>query len=193
MHRSSWLLQHLEYATRAHHVAADADRLALLGSTTTRERYLDYLKRTYTFEAPIEARWQETPGLSKVIDVDRRVRTPFLASDLQILGVMPQRLAATTAFTGVYEALGWMYVVERGRRMNGMLYRHLHLRLPQETTIAANYLLASSPIGTRWQQLGVALDELAKDPEIVQMITSAAHRGFRAVRCGTPARGVRAA
>jgi len=192
MHRSSWLLQELEYATRAHHVAADASRIALLGGEPTRERYIAYLRETYAFEAPIEARWQEMASLTTVIDVDRRVRTPFLFTDLRVLGAPVERLPPA-AFVGIEQALGWMYVVERGRRMNGMIYRHLQRRLPQELAIAGNYLLASSLIGSRWQQLGATLDELAKNQAIVEQITVAAHRAFRQQHSKTPATGVRAA
>ena len=64
------MLGELEYATRAHHVAADAGRIALLGAHITRERYLDYLVRTYALEAPIEARWAEVEGLAAVGQLD---------------------------------------------------------------------------------------------------------------------------
>jgi heme oxygenase len=75
-----------------------------------------------------------------------------------------------------------MYVVERGRRMNALLYRHLLRRLPQEMTIAGNYLNASSPCGTRWQQFGEALDRFADNHVIVEQIVNAAQRAFRSQR-----------
>ena len=181
MNRSSWMLQQLEHATRAHHVAADAGRIALLGSSIGADSYLEYLEHTYAFEAPIEARWRTVPGLETVVEVERRVRTPFLASDLQVLGATPQALPPAP-FIGIEQALGWMYVVERGRRMNGMLHRHLMRRLPKVLVIAGNYLTASSPIGARWQQLGAALDMIAKDHVIADQIINAAHRAFRTLR-----------
>jgi heme oxygenase len=185
MHRSSWMLQQLEYATRGYHVSADAGRIALLAATITRDKYIEYLSRTYGFEAPIEARWQATPGLDRVIDVPRRMRVGFLASDLRALGCVPDNLMPA-AFVGVEQALGWMYVVERGRRMNGMLQRHLLRRLPSVMAIAGNYLAASSPIGTRWQQLGITLDEVARTHSIADQIINASHRAFRALRLMQP-------
>jgi heme oxygenase len=181
MHGSSWMLQQLDFATRGYHPSADSGRLALLGANITRDKYVEYLARTYAFEAQIEARWQVTRGLDRVIDVSRRVRTGFLASDLRALGctldtVMP------AAFVGVEQALGWMYVVERGRRMNGMLQRHLLRRLPAVMAIAGNYLAASSPLGMRWQQLGVTLDQVANHGAIAEQIINAAHRAFRQLR-----------
>lgn len=177
----SWMLQQLDLATRGYHMAADAPRFALLGPGATREKYLDYLQRTYAFEAPVEARWQLTSRLERVIDVASRLRTGFLVSDLRTLGCTVE--AATPAsFVGLEQALGWMYVVERGRRMNGLLHRHLMRRLPDVMTIAGNYLLASSPCGTRWQQLGAALDEVAYHHAVADQIINAAHRAFRALR-----------
>ena len=188
------MLAQLDFATRAHHVAADAPRIALLGVTTSRERYVKYLARVYAFESPIEARWAQTPGLDHVIDVEPRVRTPYLVSDLLALDQ-----ASTTpdvghqpCFVGVEQALGWMYVVERGRRMNGMLHRHLAHRLPAVLQIAGNYLLASSPRGARWQQLGAALDAVAHNQPIAEQVINAAQRAFRVLR-SPPTSSARAA
>jgi heme oxygenase len=185
MHRSSWMLQQLDYATRGYHVCADAGRIALLGAHITRDKYIEYLSRTYGFEAPIEARWQATPGLDRVVDLPRRMRVGFLASDLRALDCAPDNLMPA-AFVGIEQALGWMYVVERGRRMNGMLQRHLLRRLPSVMAVAGNYLAASSPIGTRWQQLGITLDEVARTSSVADQIINAAHRAFRALRLMQP-------
>ncbi len=179
------MLRQLDYATRGHHVVGDAVRLSLLGANGCRERYLDYLARTFAFEAPIEARWRQTPGLDRVIDLDRRLRTGFLVSDLRALGMVVTE-PAPAPFYGIEQALGWMYVVERGRRMNGMLQRHLVRRMPREMTIAGNYLVASSPLGARWQQLGATLDEVAHHHGIADQIINAAQRAFRALRLGQP-------
>jgi heme oxygenase len=175
------MLQQLEFATRGYHVGADAGRVALLGATITRDKYADYLARTYAFEAPIEARWQRTPGLERVIAVAPRARTGFLAADLRTLGCEVDPVAPA-AFVGIEQALGWMYVVERGRRMNGMLQRHLLRRMPAVMAIAGNYLAASSPLGPRWQQLGIALDQVAHNGAIAEQIINAAHRAFRQLR-----------
>ena len=90
------------------------------------------------------------------------------------------------SFVGTEQALGWMYVVERGRRMNGMLQRHLLRRIPAVMTIAGNYLAASSPIGMRWQQLGITLDQVARNGAIAEQIINAANRAFRYLRLTQP-------
>ena len=99
------------------------------------------------------------------------------------------------SFVGIEQSLGWMYVVERGRRMNGMLQRHLLRRMPAVMAIAGNYLAASSPIGTRWQQLGITLDQVARNGAIAEQIINAAQRAFRCLRMvqAPAATGARAA
>src|SRR6187455_2148572 len=131
MHGTSWMLTQLDFATRQHHIAADAGRIALLSGPITRERYESYLSRTYTVEGPVEARWQKTEGLESIVELTPRLRSGFLIADLTALNLRPEILPPAT-FVGVEQALGWMYVVERGRRMNGLLHRHLVRRLPQE-------------------------------------------------------------
>jgi heme oxygenase len=175
------MLQQLDFATRAHHVPADAGRLALFTAKITPEKYTEFLSRLYSFEAPIEARWKRMPELQRVIDVAPRVRTPFLLSDLAALGTAPELLPAPN-LVGIEQGLGWMYVVERGRRLNAMLHRHLLKRLPRELTIAGNYLLASASTGQRWHELGQALDKAASNAGHTDQILNAAHRAFRALR-----------
>jgi heme oxygenase len=181
----SWMLAQLDFATRAHHVHADAGRMALLSGSVTRERYEDYLVRMFAFEAPVEARWRTTEGLSTIVEVPPRLRAGFLLSDLGALAIRPE-IPPAAPFVGVEQALGWMYVVERGRRMHSLLGRHLARRLPQVMAIASNYLGAASPCGLRWQQFGVALDRFATHHVIVDQIINAAHRGFRLLRQHTP-------
>ncbi len=176
------MLKQLEYATRAHHVAADAARLSLFGSAANRERYVDFLVRTFAFEAPIEERWLCMPELDRVIDVWRRIGTGFLASDLRALGC-PQDVPEPGPCIGIEQALGWMFVVERGRRLNGMLHRHLARRIPDVIETAGSFLTASSSSGSRWDQLGTALDRVAYNHRAAaQQVINAAQRAFRTLR-----------
>lgn len=178
----SWMLRQLDYVTRAFHVQADSARLALFSQRVTPERYVEFLARVYAFEAPIEARWKAMPELARVIPVEPRIRTPFLLSDLRTLGVVPD-LLMPPSFVGVEQALGWMYVVERGRRLNGMLHRHLLRRLPREAMLGGNYLVASSSTsGHRWEELGRVLDAVTHTAVMTDQIINAANRAFRALR-----------
>ncbi len=183
----SWMLAQLDYATRGHHMYADASRLALLSGALSRDKYEEYLSRVFVFEAPIESCWQRTVGLDSIVCVKSRLRAAFLITDLTTLGVRPlPDNAITPSFVGVEQALGWMYVVERGRRMNGLLHRHLLRRLPQVMTIGGNYLNLSSPCGARWQQFGSALDRFADNHVIVDQVINAANRAFRQLRSVHP-------
>jgi len=181
MRGTSWMLAQLDFATRAHHNVADAGRIALLSGVISRDGYEDYLSRVYAFEAPIELRLQRIEGLESVVDVKSRLRTGFLVSDLAALGMRPE-VSQPASFVGVEQALGWMYVVERGRRMNSLLSRHLARKIPDVMTIAGNYLNASNACGQRWQQLGEALDRFAKHQVIVDQIIAAATRAFRTIK-----------
>ena len=163
-----------------HHGPADSMRVTLLGNPT-RARYTDYLARVYAFEAPAEWRWMRTPGLDAVIDLAPRLFAPRLAEDLATLGRFPD-VCPAHAFKGVAQALGWLYVIERGRLMNSMLHRHLVRRLPFESSIAGSYLGGSGSLGLRWQTLGAVLDQLAVNPSMSTQIVNGALEAFRLMR-----------
>lgn len=178
------MLERLDLETKVFHGTADSGRVALLGNPS-RARYADHLAKIYAFEAPAEDRWIRTPGLDSVIDVAPRLFAPLLANDLGTLGRFPD-VVPTGAFRGVAQALGWMYVVERGRLMNSMLHRHLVRRLPFESSVAGSYMAGSGSLGLRWQQLGMALDSVARDTTMVAQIINGALEAFRMMRHRRP-------
>jgi heme oxygenase len=178
------MLERLDLETKVFHGPADSGRVALLGNPT-RARYADYLAKLYAFEAPAEWRWLRTPGLDRVIELSPSLFAPLLANDLGTLGRFPD-VCPTTAFRGVAHGLGWLYVIERGRLMNSMLHRHLVRRLPFESSIAGSYLAGSGSLGLRWQQLGTALDEVARNPAMIGQIINGALEAFRMMRHTPP-------
>ncbi len=178
------MLERLDLETKIRHGPADSPRVALL-VTPTRARYADYLAKIHAFEAPAEARWLRTPGLAAFIEIAPRLFAPVLAGDLATLGRFPDVLPPEPC-RGVAQALGWMYVVERGRLMNAMLHRHLARRLPFESSIAGTYLAGSSSLGLRWQQLTAALDEIGRVPTQVAGVINGALEAFRALRHAAP-------
>lgn len=178
------MLERLDLETRIHHGPADAGRVALLGNPV-RQRYADYLARVYAFEAPTEWKWIRTPGLERFIEVSPRLFAPVLADDLAMLGRFPDVVPAQP-FCGVAQALGWMYVVEHGRLMSSMLHRHLVRRLPYESSIAGTYLAGSGSLGLRWQQLGAALEEIARTPVMIAQVINGALEAFHTMRHTTP-------
>src|SRR3569623_382859 len=184
MRDSLTMHERLGLETKIHHGPAASARVALLGKPT-RERYADYLARIYVFEAPAEARWIRTPGLEATLDVSSRVFAPVLEKDLALLGRFPD-VYETGGFKTIAQALGWMYVVARGRLMHALLHRHLARRLPFESSIAGTYMAGSSSLGLRWQQLAEALDGISKRPLMVTHEINGALEAFRELRHPTP-------
>jgi heme oxygenase len=169
------MLARLEHATCHEHVAADADRLALLRPTATRAEYVEYLVGLYGFEAPVET------GLAVTIASlpNARPRTALLRSDLLVLGEAHIPLAPRPMPRTPAEALGWLYVVERGRLLHGILYRHLGTVLPHELDVAGSYLAShAGTTGIRWRELGDVLDSVARSRASVEATIANALAAF---------------
>jgi heme oxygenase len=183
--RLSRTLIQLNVATRAQHAEADAPWLDLMVPTISKQRYLDHLIRIYGFEAPLEAAFHYTPGLSALVDLRPRVRSGLLVQDLMHLGLsaariahLPQRFAA---FGSATEALGWMYVIERSALLHGSVRRYLLKRQP-DLGDAVTYLSAYEGIaGQRWSDLGDALEAVASDPGGLRQVVRAANQAFNAL------------
>jgi heme oxygenase len=59
-------------------------------------------------------------------------------------------------------------------------------RLPFESSIAGSYLAGSGSLGLRWQQLGAALDDVARNPSMIAQIINGALEAFRMMRHTPP-------
>jgi heme oxygenase len=180
------MLTFLDDETRSHHARSDADRLALLTASVTRTEYLAYLAKTYMFEAPLEAALLRTTALDSVIALKSRCSSILLATDLLALGLRLPKLdrvdRALTPFPSVGEALGCLYVIERGRRLHGTIRRHLATHMPHEMRCAGSYLAAHEARAfSNWRDLGTTLDRFT-GTGVAQQILSGAHAMFRAQR-----------
>ncbi len=185
MQRLSRTVIQLNMATQSHHVEADTPWLNLMVPDVSAHRYRMHLLRVYGFEAPLEAAFRYTPGLSAVVDLRSRMRSGLLAQDLMRLGMSASRLADVpqrfTTFSGPAEALGWMYVIERATLLHGGIRRYLLQHLPGAED-ATSYLAAyDGAAGMRWSELGSAFDAVAPSPTVVRQLLRAANAGFRAV------------
>jgi heme oxygenase len=183
------MLARLGRETLPHHADADADiDRFLFGATTTVADYRAYLTRIYGFLVPFETALATTPGLDLVIDVRPRAKAVHLLQDLLALGMtmhetaeLPQCMSIP-AFRGPAAALGWMYVSERPMLASAVIRRHLATRLPSEMHNAAAYLSCyAGNVGTRWRELGEAMDRLAFANGIADRIVGAAQEAFRAL------------
>jgi heme oxygenase len=181
------LVERLAAETREHHADADADvDRFLFRAATTHHDYRAFLIRIYGFVMPLEAALVAAPGLTEVIDLDDRTKAPALLHDLVALGLTHDDLAevplclSVPAFRGPAAALGWLYVVERPMLATAVLRRHLATRLGAQMEYASAYLqLYGGTAGTRWRELGVALDRVAGTEAIADRVIAAATDAFR--------------
>jgi heme oxygenase len=185
MQRLSRTVIQLNMGTRSHHVVADTPWLDLMVPTVGVHRYRKHLLRVYGFEAPLEAAFRYTPGLSSLVDLRARMRSGLLAQDLMRLGMSASRLADVpqrfTTFASPAEALGWMYVIERSTLLHGGVRRYLRQHLP-DASDATSYLSAyDDATGVRWSELGSAFDAVAPSPSVVRQLLRSANAGFCAL------------
>lgn len=178
------VLTRVDDQTCARGADADAQRLALLGEPANLATYRMFLVRLYGFEAPAEIAFQMTAGLTDVIDVRARLHTRLLRSDLAALGIVDltaiARCELVPRFASVLEALGWMYVVERGRMLHSILHRHLQEKLPALASSAATYLGSERSAARRMRDLGATLDSVVRSEGDVAVVLDAAQSAFRA-------------
>jgi len=86
---------------------------------------------------------------------------------------------AIAPFSSVAEALGWMYVVERATAIHHRVREHV-LDLMPHLEPATTYLSAyETSIGSRWLELGEAIELIACDERSHAQVTAAACEAFR--------------
>lgn len=163
---------------------ADAQRLALLGEPVDVQTYRAFLARLYGFEAPLELAFQMMGGLTEIIDVRARLHTRLLRADLSALGLVHAttiaRCTSIPRFQSVLDALGWMYVIERGRMLHSILHRHLLQQQPAVASIAGMYLASERFAARRMRELGATLDAVVTCDRDLDHVVDAALDAFRA-------------
>ena len=177
------MLTQLDLEMQIHLAAVDADPLAVMESPQ-RERYREFLIRSYGFEASVESALAMTPNLDLVIDLRQRAKAGLVAADLLALGVRPHELSeiplctSVEAFDTIADAMGWLYVVERRTLLHTGLVKDLTPRMPDVMAVASSYLHCyDHNASTRWRDLSRAFDRVAT-PEASGRIVAAAHRAF---------------
>ena len=178
----------LNVETRSFHSAVDAAWLALARSTSlTRLDYLHHLVRVYGFDAPLEAALAYTPHLDGFFDLQRSSRAGLLAQDLLALGVKPAEIASLrqcliAPFASVAEACGWLYVHQRSILLHDAVHAALVSRLPEVANATAYLRAHDGRVGAVWDDVGQALERVARTSLIENRIVSAANDAFRAAR-----------
>lgn len=186
---ASWMVDTLNEETRVHHADTDADLDVLFRTDSTATHYMLYLMRLYGFEAPLESSLAMTTTLDLMINLRERSRATYLAADLMELGLRANQVAdlpqclSIPSFRGAAEALGWMYVVERGTLAHSVIRHHLLTRLPDQMARASSYLQSyAGVVGKRWREFGVILDNVARHPAIADRIVASANEAFECQR-----------
>lgn len=187
MRQLSKTLVRLNVDTRAYHAEADGPWLGLVvaNHAPTRVHYIEHLVTCYGFDAPLEAALQYTPHLCGFIDLHPRFRAGFIAEDLLNLGVPPADIAGIeqamiAPFASVAEALGWLYVHQRSTLLHESVRTELLERMP-ELSFATTYLRRNAGrIGLLWEELGEAMDRVARTEHIEDRIVAAALEASRA-------------
>jgi len=179
------MVERLTTETRAHQANADSLFDLLFADDVSTAHYLVFLRRTYGFEAALEAMLSTTPNLGLMIDLHERAKGTYLAQDMLALGLRPHAIAQLPQcldiphFLGAAEALGWMYVVERMTLAHSVVRRHLLTKLPREMHYASSYFQCySGVVGLRWREFGSKLDDIASQKAIADRIVAAAHEAF---------------
>lgn len=179
------MVERLTSETRAHHGNADSLFDVLFADDVSTAYYLVFLRRTYGFEAALEAMLSTTPNLGLMVDLHERAKATYLAQDMLALGLRPHAIAQLPQcldippFLGAAEALGWMYVIERMTLAHSVVRRHLLTKLPREMHYASSYFQCySGVVGLRWREFGSKLDDIASQPAIADRIVGAAHEAF---------------
>jgi heme oxygenase len=180
------MLTQLNVETRDHHADADAGWLALLVPDLTKARYMRQLANVYGFDGPLESAFAYTPGLDQVIRGREHGTCGLLALDLLHLGMTPSQLSQIaqcywlTPFHTVAEALGWMYVAERGALLHAAVRHHVNNVMPDAPVAYLSRNQGESP--ARWKAFGVALDRFVDHSGQSAEIVAAAHEAFRVHR-----------
>lgn len=179
---SNPVLDRLKAATRHEGCVAGADVIACLGDFS-RERYTDYLVRSFGFAEAFESACVMTPALARYAEPASWTRTRFIAEDLVALGLPAEKLLELVpsrlgAFENVSDALGWLYVAEHNVMTNSAAHRQMLERAPDVAKLA-NYLRCyDGAMDARWRALGASLGQAVAHGESEPRMTAAALDAF---------------
>lgn len=153
----------------------------LLGGRLTLARYRDALGRIYGFEAPLEAAFAYTPGLSVILDPPRR--SGLIVRDLLALEMRPGEIAnlpqcGIAPFASPAIALGWMYVYERFRLQHPIVSARLLELVPDARGAIEYFCTDEVEAGRRWDQFASALERHPRSQAERSAIVEAALDAF---------------
>lgn len=197
MKQSSAAHVRVNVETAVDHAMADAPLHDLMRAGVTRDEYLDFLVCAHGFEAPVESALWYTRGLGELLDLRQFARAGLIAQDLLFLGYEPLEITALPTYPAVpcttaAEALGWLYVIERPRRLHVQVRDYIIAAAPELAQATAYLRESDLVIAARWNALTAAMDRAASTRFGVGAILDGARAGFRAKAAWYPRRVHRA-
>lgn len=141
---------------------ADADRVAVVGTPATLEKYVAYLCKMYGFEESLESALTMSP-LARAIDLTKRTKARFLGTELFALGFPPERLLSLPSYSfsllrDEVDALAWLFVSECNRSSHELLRRYLAHQLPQLATSTTERTTSE-----QWNEFDAVLEQRCAD------------------------------
>jgi heme oxygenase len=161
---SSWMLTRLALATSVEQDQAARDRLAAL-RPPTHAGYRRYLASIGSFEFEVEAALVRVMALPAGM-LHLFIKSGYCTDDTQWLGPddnvtleLAARPNAVPRLSGLTDALGWLYMLERNRANADDIFESVRIHLPRPYIAASRYLRACiERYQERWGLLGTWLD-----------------------------------
>lgn len=181
------IVDQLKQQTRSYHLELEHS-LALLTRPIERDEYQALLQRLWGFYQPLEQRLAATCAATDLVRWDERWKAPWLAQDLQALGLaraaidaLP-RAAALPPCDTLAAALGCWYVLEGATLGGQLIARQLYPRLGLTPTSGGAFFISyDAQVGPMWQRFCVALTSYATTAERQAAMIAAACATFYAL------------
>lgn len=164
-------------------------RLDLLDTMLSLERYRALLRRFYGFYIPMERRLGEVFSQgSDLVQFSRRRKVGYLAQDLEILGVTQEYqeslpLCDSLPIVALLpQALGCLYVLEGSTLGGQIISRHLERTHGIGIENGGAFFLSYGPdVAMMWRAFGTALTAYAAEHDEDARIIQAARETFSAL------------
>ena len=168
----------LRQETRAEHDGLEA-LLALDATGLTRPRYGRFVVCAHAFHAGMEPALERNPLARWGLDMRERVKRPWLAADLQYLG-LPPGMPVEDEDAGDAALLGRAYVLEGATLGGRVLLDRVAATCDVSPGRGASYLAGyEGRTAAMWKSFVAALEQVALDESGTRACIEGARRTFR--------------
>lgn len=178
------LLTRLEIATQPWHRVVDSTWQRLRRPDVTRADYVESLLKAYGYIAPIESACMYAPELERWLGDRPLVRAGMIAQDLVSLGMLPSLITRIpqcpdiTTFRTAAEALGWLYLIERGATVRDGLRGHLVEMIPNLEYGCSFLAVTEERAQERFARFRETVERIATTYAIADELVAAACEAF---------------